>query len=464
MHWKLLLFYFLGIILGVGYPYSMFSHHNLFLGFLIAFYFVSQVVLATINYSRMSQAILTIENRASDTLPGVSLLIVGYRENPDYWKNCIESILQSEYPQIKSIIAMIDGDEEEDVYMKDIFEETCLEHCKLDCVARARLLPHRGKRFAMEAGFRHILESNKENEYIIVIDSDTILEKQSIQNLVACMESNLEMGCATGNIGIFNKNNWLARIIHARYAYAFTLERSAMAAVGVMNCCSGPFSIYRQAFIDSSFLEEFITQKFMGKLVGPGDDRHATLLLMARGHLSGQTPFAIATTETPDTFHRYFQQQLRWMRSFYREQFWQIRAIPTQHPYLMVITLYELFFPFFLFFSMPITFQLIPSHTVLWERFSVTLFVLCMRTVILLLFNNRRPEYLWNLCLFPIYMCGLFPIKMYALMTCGVQGWITSSRKTVFSQCHPDIAMIYISILLWNGYIGYMIYNYVMMH
>jgi hyaluronan synthase len=398
-----------------------------------------------------------------DTRPSVVLLVIGYREYPEYWIRCLKSILQSDYAHILNLQVFIDGDEEEDMYMRTLFYDVMIEHDLYP--SEIHMCRHAGKRHAMNAGFRYILDHIPDNEYIIVMDSDTIVQSDAIHRLVECIHNDPKNGCATGNLRIFNKDTWLARIIDARYSYAFLIERGAMSTMGVMNCCSGPFSIYRQAFIDTDMLDEFVGERYCGHTVGPGDDRHLTLLMMGRGHRSRQTPLARVETETPNKFHRYFQQQLRWMRSFFREQVWQVRAIPYHHPYLIAITIYEIFFPIFILLSFFPTFDILNRTDSLYTfyiRIMIAISIIVIRTIILMCFNNCELASLWNLCVFPIYFILLLPIKMYALLTVGSQGWITSTRNKknpITNLCHSDIFFIYLSVLGWNCILIYLLYN-----
>jgi cellulose synthase/poly-beta-1,6-N-acetylglucosamine synthase-like glycosyltransferase len=444
-----------GLMVALGlYPYTLFHHHHYYISLIIMLYFILQIVFATMNFREMKKDAL----EGLETMPTVSFLVIGYRENPEYWAGCVKSLLEVDYPNLTSICAFIDGNEPDDMYMKSIFEEAVMG-TPIRC--RIRMCEHGGKRHAMDAGFRYIREKFPENEYIVVIDSDTLVEKDALYPLVSCIHRDERNGCATGNIRIFNTSSILSRIINARYAYAFNIERGAMSAMGVMNCCSGPFSIYRQQLLDDDFLEEFLGQTCCGQSVGPGDDRHATLLLMKKGYLSRQTSFAVASTETPATIHRYLQQQLRWMRSFYREQVWQIQAIPEQNPYLALITAYELMFPFLLVVSFLPTFDYlslnlpITTPMDLLRKIGIAFGILGIRTTLLLVFHGFRTEYLWNMCILPLYFTMLLPLKYYALATCGIQNWMTSTRKTVFANVNPDVMMIYTTIFLWNAFVVY---------
>jgi len=435
---------------------------NITLGVLLFIYFFTQVVLALLNHRR----IRSLQDKIpEDQLPSIAFMVVGYRENADYWEGCVRSLLNTDYGRVTTVGAFIDGNEPEDEYMKDIFDRLANENEEQRSFpVSLHLLNHGGKRHVMEAGFRYISKEYPSNEYIIVIDSDTIIHPQSVLRLVESIHQDPHTGCATGSLRVFNQDSVLARVINARYAYAFDIERSAMSYPGTMNCCSGPFSIYRQTLLDQEFIEDFIGQQCCGHSVGPGDDRHATALILMRGYQSRQSPLAVVETETPNSFHRYLQQQLRWMRSFYREQAWQIRAIPHQNPYLLFTTLYELLFPFLIIFSFfsPSTFHRMDPQTalvIMGRRFLVTLGVVVFRTSLLFLVTHEVGAF-WNLLMLPLYLLFLLPIKLYALSTCSIQSWLTSSRKTILSRCtNPDVLMIYVSILLWNTTIAYFLFR-----
>lgn len=439
------LFYFLCLAIFFVYPFSIFYGYNIFFGVFVLFYFVLQTFYAAMNYRQCKK--LTLSSQP----PGVALLIVGYRENETYWENCLQSILKTTYSNINAIVAFVDGNEEEDRYMADIFQRVMLADDRF--FSYVRLCPHQGKRHMLEQGYRYIRQEFPTNDYIIVIDSDTIIEPDGVEELVKCIDANKRNACATGNIQIFNRDTLLARIIHSRYLYAFTIERSAQAYVGVMTCCSGPFSIYRQEYLTEDFLEQFIGDTFCGTPVAAGDDRMQTNLLLGRGYYSRQTPLAIATTETPDKLPRYIMQQARWSRSTIRCLSHQVRAIGKHHFYLAIITMYETLFPFLVLVSFLPTFNIVHQNNnmIFFQRMGIALAVLVLRTFILMSFNKMDFfSCAYNIFIFPLYFVFLLPVKMYAWSTPWIQSWMTSSRKTIFSQMNFDAFLVYLSILLWN--------------
>lgn len=440
------LFYLLCLSISILYPFSIFYGYNLFFGAFVLVYFLLQTWYASMNYYACKKLLLPPDP------PSVSLLIVGYRENEVYWEKCLQSILESTYSNITSVVAFVDGNEPEDAYMADIFYRVMLAN-ELPFHTCVQLCEHQGKRHMLEKGYRYIKERFPDNQYIIVVDSDTIITPNGVEELVKCIHANKKNACATGNIQIFNLDTFLAKIIHSRYLYAFTIERSAQAYVGVMTCCSGPFSIYRQEYLTEDFLEEFISDMFCGKPVAAGDDRMQTNLLLGRGYYARQTPFAIATTETPDYLSRYIMQQARWSRSTIRCLSHQVRAIGKHHIYLAIITIYETLFPFLVILGFLPTFNLVHQNNqyIFLQRMAIAIAVLFIRTFILMCFNKMKVvECSYNLFIFPMYFLFLLPIKIYAWCTPWIQNWMTSSRKTLFATWNPDAILIYLSILVWN--------------
>ena len=451
----MLLFIFLFISVIILYLGVLFFNINSYiLGVIIASYFLTQFLFSICNYRKC----ISISNNYTKSFPKIALNVVGYRENPIFWQNCLSSIRDNEYPSdlISCICVMIDGNETDDEYMKQIFHDIFIEqNTNIYC----ELLEHKGKRHAMYSGFKYIQSNYPDNQYILVIDSDTIILKQSIIEIVKLIDENDKNGCATGSLEIFNQNTFLTKIVHSRYGYAFDIERGAMSYMGCMNCCSGPFSIYRQNILDNILLTDFTEQKYCNYLVGPGDDRHLTNLILNKGYRSLQTPLAIALTESPETFFRFLQQQLRWMRSFYREQIWQIKALHKQSFYLTFITIYEMLFPFFILTTSIYHFYFLNKTNLFFHRLLYAGSILFLRTILLFLFKQCKFIYFYHVFYFPLYFLFLLPLKFYAIFTLNRMSWITSDRKNIISVVSIDKFCIFLFVSLWNLFLAYSLYN-----
>jgi hyaluronan synthase len=204
-------------------------------------------------------------------------------------------------------------------------------------------------------------------------------------------------------------------------------------------------------------LTRFNNQYYCRWKVEPGDDRHLTNLIMNDGHRSVQIPFAIALTESPESFFRFLTQQLRWMRSFYREQVWQVRSIPHQNIYLIWVTSYELLFPFFIITAFIYHYLQDDAFLLLMRRIFISIIIIIIRTLFLLWFNHFDLDYIYNLYYFPFYFIFLLPIKLYSILTCYRMQWITSERKNnnKLTSLFCEKVMITIFIFFWNCFLGF---------
>lgn len=371
----------------------------------------------------------------------INILVVGYREDPHFWKKCIESIILQTI-SFQTILFSIDGDDEEDMYMAETAK-------KLIPNSEILLNPHGGKRSAIIYGYLY-LQRMYPSDYIILIDSDTILDKDSCKNLVKCIDSDDKIGCATSNIKIFNTENLLTKIINARYSYAFNIERSYLSHLNIMNCCSGPLSIYRSSLINEEFIEKFKNQSMFKNKIEPGDDRHQTLLIMSKGYKSKMTPFSVCWTECPTQFKRFLRQQLRWMRSFYREQYWQYKCLKNQPFYLSIIMTYEILFPYliigwvmYLFYNPSISLYLII------KSFILTTLIATLRTIFIIIYTKDITN-IYNIFYLYIYFVALIPLKILALFTLFDNNWITSNRLNITHTLSLDIILMYLVIIIWN--------------
>lgn len=50
----------------------------------------------------------------------------------------------------------------------------------------------------------------------------------------------------TGDVGIWNKENYISYLSALRYWFAFNVERAADSYFGVVNCVSGPLGLYKK--------------------------------------------------------------------------------------------------------------------------------------------------------------------------------------------------------------------------
>ncbi|KAI9304078.1 nucleotide-diphospho-sugar transferase [Cunninghamella echinulata] len=285
--------------------------------------------------------------------------------------------------------------------------------------------PHRGKRHAMYTAFRILLAAGCES--IVTTDSDTKFDSRAIIELEKSLHWFPNIGAAAGDVRIWNTNDSLLSFMSSlRYWMAFNIERAAQGFNRAVTCVSGPMGIYRGSVL-RLILNDWVTQQFMGMECTYGDDRHLTNRVLTLGKKVVYNHLAYCETETPIHFLRWFKQQTRWSKSFYREILWNIRSLHKHSPWMAAELFYQGMYPFVLMFSI---------FYILWNR---NTWILLMWLVSLMLIALIKTIYSvivarsFRFLAFPLYsvyyLFGLVPAKLWALVSLWDVGWGTSARS-----------------------------------
>jgi hyaluronan synthase len=198
--------------------------------------------------------------------------------------------------------------------------------------SRLRVLyqQNRGKRRAQCAGL-----AVARGEYIVTVDSDTLITPENVRRLIAPLQHNRRIGAVCGEVSVTNSStNLLTRLIERRYWTAFNLERAAQSLFQSVLCCSGPFSAYRASLLHQ-IKDAYVSQTFCGQTCTYGDDRHLTNLVLGEGYQVVYEPGVVASTLVPETLGEYIKQQNRWNKSFYREMLWTLKIADRVHLYAL---------------------------------------------------------------------------------------------------------------------------------
>ncbi|KAG2174392.1 hypothetical protein INT43_004415 [Umbelopsis isabellina] len=419
-------------------------------GLVVLIFIVLQLVFATLNRIiaiRFRRKTKQVDSEKTPECYKVGLAVVGYRESPELFSQCLMSIKQLEYPHPLKIVAVIDGDEQEDYEMAHIFEKEfqdsevtaipyllseATEQQKLDftelCKSSAQIScyvqPHRGKRHAMYTAFRFLL--NSDCEAVMTTDSDTKFDSKAIMELERALHWYGNIGASAGDVRIWNTGNLLSFMASLRYWMAFNIERAAQSFNRCVTCVSGPMGMYKASALEE-VLEKWIKQSFLGMECTYGDDRHLTNCVLQKGHQVVYTHLAFCETETPEKFLRWFKQQTRWSKSFYRELLWNAKSIHKHSPWMAAELFYQGLYPFILLFSIFFTlWSRIPLALAAWL---ISLVAIGSIKTLYALVVSRDFKFL----LFPIYslyyLLGLVPAKLWALVSMWDVGWGTSARS-----------------------------------
>lgn len=239
--------------------------------------------------------------------PSVAVNVVGYREDPDYFKKCLSSAKRLTYSNIRAIIVSIDGNDEDDEEMAEIAMSTFPDAIRINMLSnpfadkytsflrlvpeidstysQARTVfvvsqPHMGKREALYSSFK--VAEKVGAEYIFNTDSDTILDPMAVTEMVRMTKGRPDVGAVAGELTIFNDTNWLGKLTASRYLIAFNVERASLGYHGVVNCISGPMGMYQAAAV-VEVMDGWVHQHFLGVKCSFGDDRNLTNRILALG-------------------------------------------------------------------------------------------------------------------------------------------------------------------------------------
>ncbi len=252
--------------------------------------------------------LLASENEVKVDYDGkVSVIIPFYNERVDLLLRTVKSAYECEGK--KEIIVIDDGSTSREGYNE------LLNLKKKIPFQLIRYEQNRGKRHAQIIGFE-----KAKGEIIVTLDSDTILDKRAIVNLIKPFSDQI-VGATTGQLYILNRQkNFLTRLISARYWNAFNFERKSQSVLGTIVCCTGPISAYRISFI-KKIIDKYKNQTFMGQKCTYGDDRHLTTLVLKENYAIKYVKDAVGYTLAMDSWKKFLKQQVRWKKSWLRETY-----------------------------------------------------------------------------------------------------------------------------------------------
>jgi hyaluronan synthase len=319
----------------------------------------------------------------------------------------IESIFNSTYPDIE-LIAVNDGSKDGTI---DVLKRISEKYPHLKVINKE----NEGKRKAVAAGFHA-----STGDVIVLIDSDSILDKNAISELVKALNSNPAIGGAVGHVKVWNAHkNFLTRCQDSWYDSSFNISKACESVFGSVTCLSGCLAAYRreaiQEFIpywmhaivansDDRELTSFVLGDKMGKKVlkemrspemksaldssssslsqylkraAAGYDDAEDRILTAQTLESRKTvyvPSAVVYTDVPEKLSGFLKQQKRWKKGSIRTNFfvstffWQKR-----HPLMTLIYYLE----FMSTFSSPIlAFAVLIHEPLIRNEFGYTLLIL----------------------------------------------------------------------------------------
>lgn len=344
----------------------------------------------------------------------IAVLVPAYNEDEPLLIKCLASVWACEGN--KKIFVLDDGS------VKGIDKQRLQRLCDYRGI-KVTFFPHnRGKRHVLFDGVKAL---NRQYDYVVTIDSDTVLAKDALIKLVSAF-SDPHVGAATGNVLLLNeKQNWLTRMVGAYYWIGLDVFKQAQSTFGFVVCCSGCIAAYRGNVI-ADIIDEFAAQEFLGEKCTHSEDRYLTNLVLRDGHLVKYVPEAISYTRTPHTIKGFLKQQQRWKRGYIRESTFTLTyAWRTRKLLFLESVMCELTIPFLAFGLMAdliLTIIRYPGDFLTAILPYWLLFMAVRYSPVLL----RAPKKIPGLLIYAVfYDLFLYWQSIYALFTTKNKGWLT---------------------------------------
>lgn len=236
--------------------------------------------------------------------PEITLIIPVYN-SADTLKQCIESVVHSDYPNDLIHILLVNNQGKDNSF--EIFQNCQKEYSNLKI---NWLNSRQGKSKALNLAL-----FNSAGKYIIHIDSDGTLHPQALKNVVTKMENEANTHCVTGVIMTNSKMieetkrfgmRLLRRAEYFEYTQAFLAGRNYQSEFNSIYTMSGAFSAFRKSAI-------LRTQMYNTDTVG--EDTHVTF--QVRNRLKMKVKLcenAIYFVDPIEDLNKLYTQRQRWQR------------------------------------------------------------------------------------------------------------------------------------------------------
>jgi len=361
-------------------------------------------------------------NECSDNeLPLCTIVVPAYNEGQLVYFTLM-SVAQSHYPKDKmEIWAIDDGSTDETWYWIKKAKEKLGNRLNIH-----QQKCNMGKKHALAKGFK---EGN--GDVFITIDSDSIIEKDTLRQLISPFVNNKKCGAVAGNVRVMNKNQGIIpKMLHVSFAFSFEFIRSAQSSIGFVMCTPGALSAYRKDVL-LDVLDEWLNQEFAGKAATIGEDRAITNAILSKGYEVKFQKNAIVNTNTPIDYNGLHKMFTRWSRSDVRETLmmnkfmfknYGITTNPGAYLFFIdnwlriIMTFPSIILMFYLLLYYPILILI----SALSGAFIVTTF-----QVLFYANYHSAKEAFWAFPYSLFYLFGLFWIAPYSILTVRNSGWLT---------------------------------------
>lgn len=348
--------------------------------------------------------------------PRASIIIPAYNEE-DGIVGTIASCFASDYPVDRFEVIVVNDGSTDRTWDRILEAKARFPHLYAVDLGR-----NYGKRGAMAEGMRRA-----SGEIYVFVDSDSYLDPDCLRHLVAPFRD-ARIGAVVGHADVHNATAtpW-ARMQAVRYWSAFRVIKATESMFGgTVICASGCCAAYRAAAV-LPLLDDWEFQRFLGRPATFGDDRALTNRVLRRWRVVYQET-ARAETVVPERLRVFFRQQLRWKKSWLRENLYVVRFVWRKHPLGALFTYAGIAFPF----VAPFVVAHAISNVAGGQRATLLFYLIgsyAMAVLYSLYYLVRRPDGLWfhGVTFVALYMSVLVFQTYWGILTMRDTRWGTRS-------------------------------------
>lgn len=351
--------------------------------------------------------------------PPLTVVIPAYNEGAMVARS-IHSVAQARYPRDRLEIIVVDDGSADDTW--SYIQQAAADYPGL--VTTRRFERNRGKRAALEAGFRAA-----RGEVLVTIDSDSVIDPDTLLAMAGPFRDP-DVGAVAGKVSVYNRSAGLIpRMLKVRFALSFDFLRAVQSTYGTVYCCPGALAGYRTSVVHR-VLDAWTGQRFLGRACTYGEDRALTNAILEQGYDCVYQRAAIVHTLVPTGYRQLCKMFLRWDRSYVREELrfarhivWK-RPLPARLIALMELVVTNLRYPIG-WAVMALMLTLLPGHPDLLLRFSLALLLVSALNMLYYLRGERSWDFVYGIGYAYFSAFALFWIFPYAVVTARTQGWLT---------------------------------------
>jgi cellulose synthase/poly-beta-1,6-N-acetylglucosamine synthase-like glycosyltransferase/peptidoglycan/xylan/chitin deacetylase (PgdA/CDA1 family) len=236
----------------------------------------------------------------------VSVIVPAYNEKEGI-EAAVRSLAGGDYPEIE-VVVVDDGSTDGTAAL--------VERMQLPNVRVVRV-PNGGKPNALNTGV-----ALARHDLIVMVDGDTIFEKDSIRMLVQPF-ADASVGAVAGNVKVGNRGSLVALWQHIEYVIGFNLDRRLYEVLNCMPTVPGAIGAFRRSALAEvgGVSDETLAE-----------DTDVTMALCRAGWRVVYEERARAWTEAPATLEQLYRQRYRWSYGTMQAMWKHRRALTDSGP------------------------------------------------------------------------------------------------------------------------------------